>query len=48
MSISFSIDGFINQYADSNPIWIATSSDGSTVYQADGRPGEEPSSAWEM
>jgi len=47
MSISTSIDGYINQYADSNPIWIVTLSDGETVYQDDDRPGVEPHSAWE-
>ena len=47
MAVSTSLDGYVNQYADSNPIWIATLSDGSTVYQDDDRPGEEPSSAWE-
>lgn len=47
MGVSTSLDGYINRYADSNPIWIASLSDGSTVYQDDGRPGEEPPSAWE-
>jgi YHS domain-containing protein len=47
MSVSTFFDRYMNQYADSNPIWIATLSDGSTVYQDDDRPGEEPASAWE-
>ena len=47
MSISTSIDGYINQYADSNPIWIVTLSDGTTVYQDDDRPNTKPHSAWE-
>jgi|TARA_R110000824_G_scaffold118860_1_gene271274 hypothetical protein len=44
--LSKKFDSYVNQYADSNPIWIATLSNGDTIYQDDGRPDIEPSSAW--
>ena len=44
--LSKKFDSYVNQYADSNPIWIATLSNGDTIYQDDGRPDVEPSSAW--
>ena len=44
--LSKELDSYINQYADSNPIWIAELSNGETVYQDDGRPNAEPESGW--
>lgn len=44
--LSKEFDSYINQYADSNPIWIAKLSNGETVYQDDGRPNVQPESAW--
>ena len=46
-SVAKSIDGYVNVYADSNPIWIVTLSNNETIYQDDGRPGVTPQSAWE-
>lgn len=45
--VSKQIDPFIDQYADSNPIWIVTLSNGETVYQDDDRPDAIPASAWQ-
>ena len=39
-------DAYIRVYADNNPLWIATLSNGETIYQDDGRPNIKPSSAW--
>ena len=44
--ISKEYDSYVNIYADNNPNWIATLSNGDTVYQDDGRPEVEPESAW--
>ena len=44
--LSKEFDSYINQYADSNPIWIAELSNGEKVYQDDGRPNVQPESAW--
>jgi len=44
--LSKEFDSYINQYADSNPIWIAELSNGETVYQDDGRPNVKPESGW--
>ena len=46
MSVSKSLDGYVNQYGDKNPMWIVELSNGETIYQDDERPGKEPSSAW--
>ena len=44
--LSKEYDAYVNVYADNNPIWIATLSNGETVYQDDGRPNVKPQSAW--
>ena len=44
--LSKELDDYIIKYADSNPIWIATLSNGETIYQDDDRPNVEPASAW--
>tara|TARA_R100000008_G_C3577865_1_gene166419 strand:+ start:1088 stop:1570 length:483 start_codon:yes stop_codon:yes gene_type:complete len=44
--LSKEFDDYINVYADKNPLWIATLSNGEQVYQDDGREGIEPASAW--
>tara|TARA_R100000005_G_C4991349_1_gene198706 strand:- start:36 stop:518 length:483 start_codon:yes stop_codon:yes gene_type:complete len=44
--LSKEFDSYVNIYADRNPIWIATLSNGEVIYQDDGRPEAEPSSAW--
>jgi len=44
--LSKEFDSYINVYADNNPLWIATLSNGETIYQDDGRPNVKPSSAW--
>ena len=44
--LSKEFDTYINVYADNNPLWIATLSNGETIYQDDGRPNVEPPSAW--
>ena len=44
--LSKEIDSYINVYADNNPLWIATLSNGETIYQDDGRPNIKPHSAW--
>ena len=44
--LSKEFDTYINVYADNNPLWIATLSNGETIYQDDGRPNVEPASAW--
>lgn len=44
--LSKEFDTYIKVYADNNPLWIATLSNGETVYQDDGRPNVKPSSAW--
>ena len=46
VQLSKEYDSYINVYADNNPIWIATLSNGETIYQDDGRPNVEPKSAW--
>ena len=44
--LSKEFDSYINVYADNNPLWIATLSNGEVVYQDDGRPNVKPASAW--
>lgn len=44
--LSKEFDAYINVYADNNPLWVATLSNGETVYQDDGRPNIKPASAW--
>ena len=44
--VSKEFDTYINVYADNNPLWIVTISNGETIYQDDGRPNIEPASAW--
>ena len=44
--LSKEFDTYVNVYADNNPLWIATLSNGETIYQDDGRPNVKPSSAW--
>ena len=39
-------DEYIKVYSDNNPFWIVTLSNGETIYQDDGRPNVQPSSAW--
>tara|TARA_Y100001938_G_scaffold88159_1_gene120784 strand:+ start:1902 stop:2378 length:477 start_codon:yes stop_codon:yes gene_type:complete len=46
MQLTKEFDDYIVGYADSNPIWIATLSNGETIYQDDDRPNVEPPSAW--
>lgn len=46
MTVSKSLDQYVNQYGDSNPAWVVELSNGETIYQDDERPGLEPSSAW--
>ena len=43
--LSKEFDSYINVYADNNPLWIATLSNGEVVYQDDGRPNVKPASA---
>ena len=45
-NVSKSINGYVNVYADSNPIWIAELSNGEMIYQDDGKPDCYPESAW--
>ena len=44
--LSKEMDAYIRVYADNNPLWIATLSNGETIYQDDGRPNVKPLSAW--
>ena len=44
--LSKEYDTYINVYADNNPLWIVTLSNGETIYQDDGRPNVKPASAW--
>ena len=46
MTVSKTIDEYVNQYGDKNPIWVVTLSNDETIYQDDDRPGVEPGSAW--
>tara|TARA_R110000765_G_scaffold93225_7_gene175808 strand:- start:21742 stop:22275 length:534 start_codon:yes stop_codon:yes gene_type:complete len=39
-------DDYLGKFAEKNAIWYVTLSNGETVYQDDGRPNVEPSSAW--
>ena len=39
-------DSFMEHYAEGNPIWIVTLSNGETVYRDDGRPGLLTHNAW--
>jgi hypothetical protein len=39
-------DDFMEYYAEGNPIWIVTLSNGETVYRDDGRPGRTIHNAW--
>jgi hypothetical protein len=46
--VSLSSDDFVRELEEDRgqAIWLAHLSDGSTVYQDDGRPGASPPSAW--
>ena len=44
--LSKELNDYVIKYADNNPIWIATLSNGETIYQDDDRPNIEPASAW--
>ena len=44
--LSKEMDAYIRVYADNNPLWIATLSNGETIYQDDGSPNVKPLSAW--
>ncbi|MAF25438.1 hypothetical protein CL634_07680 [bacterium] len=46
MTVSKTIDQYVNQYGDKNPIWVVTLSNDETIYQDDNRPGVKPESAW--
>lgn len=46
MTVCKTLDKYVNQYGDNNPIWIAMLSNGETIYQDDDRPNVEPQSAW--
>ena len=39
-------DSYMEHYAESNPIWIVTLSNGETIYRDDGRPGLLTHNAW--
>ena len=44
--VSTELDSYVSIYADSNPIWTVTLSNGESVYQDDDRPDVYPESAW--
>jgi len=46
MTVCKTLDKYVNQYGDNNPVWIAMLSNGETIYQDDDRPNVEPQSAW--
>ena len=44
--VSKELTEYVSVYADSNPIWMVTLSNGESVYQDDNRPNIYPESAW--
>lgn len=44
--VSTELDSYVSSYADSNPIWMVTLSNGESIYQDDNRPDVYPESAW--
>ena len=44
--VATELDDYVSVYADSNPIWMVTLSNGEHVYQDDNRPNVYPESAW--
>ena len=44
--VATELDEYVSVYADSNPIWMVTLSNGEVVYQDDNRPDVYPESAW--
>ena len=44
--VSTELDSYVSIYADANPIWMVTLSNGESVYQDDDRPDVYPESAW--